>query len=195
MNLSDMGFPRQLEADYGTDVIRRVLTERTCKLWSGGNLDVPLIAMNDPLKKALQAAVLKGRLRCGFEGALHKLNNEKTGIAHVRERSDVSHGERISRLILLSNDGAERFYRHVEQLLRSHASRLLGCLLDTDGSILGKLVTGKDRQIKLVMAEHKDAVSEILRAILGEQGSGAKPSAGGSRTGIKGALARLPHTR
>jgi hypothetical protein len=34
-------------------------------------------------------------------------------------------------------------------------------------SALGKLITGKDRQIKVIMAEHKDAVSEILRAIIG----------------------------
>jgi hypothetical protein len=166
MNLSGMRFPRQLEADYSPDAIRHALKDRTCKLWSGGDLDIPLIAMQDPLKKALQAAVLKGRLRCGFEGVLHKLNNEKAGIAHVREHSDASGGGRISRLILLSNDGAERFYRHVEQLLRSHAPRLLGCLLDTDSNVLGKFITGEERQIKLAMAEHKDAVSEILRAIL-----------------------------
>jgi hypothetical protein len=162
-----MRFPRQLEADHGPDVIRQVLMDRTSRLWSGGVLDVPLIAMKDPLKKALQVAVLKSRLRCGFEAVSHKLSNEKAGIAHVREQSDVPQGERISRLILLSNDGAERFYRHVEQLLRSHAPRVLGCLLDTDASTLGKLITGKDKQIKLAMAEHKEAVSDILRAILG----------------------------
>ena len=43
------------------------------------------------------------------------------------------------------------------------------CLLDADSGVLGKLVTAKDKQIKLVMAEHKDVVSEILRAILGER--------------------------
>ena len=167
MDLSGVRFPRQLEADYGPDVIRRVLAEATRKLWSGGDLYVPLIALNDPLKKALQAAVLKGRLCCGFEAAAQKLDNEKAGIAHVSERSEVSPGERISRLIFLSNDGAERLYRHVEQLLRSHAPRLLVCLLDADSSILGRLITGKDRQIKLVMADHKDTVSGILRVVLG----------------------------
>ena len=186
MDLSGMRFPRRLEADYGRDVIRDALSARTLKLWSGADLDVPLIAMKDPLRKALQATALKGRLHCGFEGVLQKLDNEKAGIAHVRERSDLPHGERISRLILLSNDAAERFYRHVEQLLQSHAPRLLGCLLDTDGSVLGKLITGKDRPVKLVMADHKDAVSEILRAILGEGRNGAKPAAGGSGTGIGG---------
>lgn len=172
MNLSDMRFPRQLEAAYGRETIRRVLTDRTIKLWSAGDLDVPLIIMKDPLKKALQAALLKGLIRCGLEGVSEKLRSERVGIANARERDNVPHGERISRLILFTNDGAERFYRHVEQLLRSHAPRLLGCLIDVPGSALGQLVTGKDRQIKLVLAEHKDAVSEIVRAIIGGQEGG-----------------------
>jgi hypothetical protein len=183
MNISDMRFPRQLEADCargscGVDAIRHALAERSRRLWPGGEVDVPLIAMSGPLRKALRAAVLKGRMCCGFEEALKRLDNEKAGIAGAGQRSGVSAGGRVSRLILLSNDGAERFYRHVEQLLRSHAPRLLVCSLDTDSGVLGRLITGRDRQIKLVMAEHKDAVSEILRAILDERadgGTGHKP--------------------
>lgn len=170
MILSDMNFPRQLEADHSADTIRRVLTSRTARLWSCGNLEVPLVTMTGPLNRALRAAMLEGCIRCGFEGVSEKLRGEKAGIAGAGERSHVPHGGRISRIILFSNDGAERFYRHVEQLLLMHSPRVLGCLLDTDSTSLGKLITGKDRQIKLVMAEHKDAVSGILRAILDETG-------------------------
>jgi hypothetical protein len=163
-----MRFPRHLEADYGADTIRRVLMEHTRRLWAGGDLDVPLITMSSPLEKALRAAVLKGHASYGLEGAAQKLDNEKEGIAAAGQRTGAAPGERISRLILVSNDGAERFYRHVEQLVRSHSPRLLVCFFDTDSRGLGQIVTGRDRQIKLVMADHKDAVSEILRAILGE---------------------------
>jgi hypothetical protein len=165
----EMRFPRQLEADYDPASIRRVLMSRTARLWSGGDCDVPRVTLGDSLKKVLQAAATKGHVRYGFEAVSAKLATEHTGIALVRGRSSTPHGERISRLILLSNDGAERLYRHVEQLVRSHAPRLLACLLDVDSSVLGALVTGKDKRVKLVMAEHKDAVSDILRAILDEQ--------------------------
>jgi hypothetical protein len=179
MNLSDMKFPRQIEAEYGPDIICQTLMGHTVKLWSRGNLDVPVIVLQDPLKEALRAAMLQGRIRCGFEEVSEKLSSEKAGIANVRERSDAPHGDRVSRLILLSNDGAERFYRHAEQLLRLHAPRLLGCLLDTDSSVLGEIITGRNRQIKLVMAEHKDAVSMMLRAMLVDMaGKGAGQSAG-----------------
>jgi hypothetical protein len=176
-----MRFPRQLEADYGTDAILRVLMDRTAKLWSGGALDIPFIAMADPMKKALRAAMLRGHIRWGLEGVSHKLSMERAGIVSVQARGDAPHGERISRLILLSNDGAERFYRHAEQLLLSHAPRLLGCLLDTDSSILGNLVTGKEREIKLVMVDHKDAVSEILRAMLSERVAGDEGQRGSQK--------------
>jgi hypothetical protein len=166
MNLLEMRFPRQLEADYDPDAIRAVLMSRTSKLWFGSDCVVPLIALGDPLKKALQAAMLKGNVRCGYEGVSEKLAGEHTGISLTKGRSSVPHGERVSRLILMSNDGAERLYRHVEQLLLSHAPRLLVCILDIDSNVLGNLITGKDRRIKLVMAEHKEAVSAILRAIL-----------------------------
>jgi hypothetical protein len=159
-------FPRQLETEFDPDAIRSALAERTAKLWPGGELYVPLININVPLKKALQTANLKGALRCGLEGASARLKSEKAGIENVREQSEAAYGERVSRLMLFSNDGAERFYRHAEQLVLLHAPRLLACILDIDSTALGKLITGKDKQIKLVMAEHKDGVSEILRAIL-----------------------------
>ena len=165
MNLSDMRFPRQLEADGTVEIIRGALMACTKKLWPGGDLDVSMITMSDPLKKVLQKAMLKGQIRCGFEAIFDKLESERKGIANVRERKGGSYGDRISRLLLFSNDGAERFYRHIEHLLQVHAPRLLGCLLDINGSALGNVITGKDRMIKLMMAEHKEVVSEILCTI------------------------------
>ena len=165
MNLSDIRFPRQLEADYNAETIRQALMASTVKLWPGGHLDVSMITMSDPLKKALQKARLKGQIRCGFEAILDKLENERKGIANVRERQGALYGDRVSRLLLFSNDGAERLYRHIEHLLQVHAPRLIGCLLDIDGYALGNIIAGKDRKIKVVMAEHKEVVSEILRGI------------------------------
>lgn len=166
VNLSDIRFPRELEADGTAEAIRGALTARTARLWPGGTLEVARITISEPLKKALRAARLQGRIRFGFEAVVDRLESEKKGIMKVRERKDTPYGDRVSRLLLFSNDGAERFYRHLESLLRANAPRLLGCLLDIDSRSLGNLITGKDRPIKLVMAEHKEAVSRILRALV-----------------------------
>lgn len=166
MNLSDMRFPRQLEADGSSEVIRRELMARTTKLWPGGKIDVPLITLSEPLKVALKKARLQGRIRYGFGPICEKLAGEKKGIANVREQTDAPYGDRVSRLLLFSNDGAERFYRQIEQVSQAHAPRLLSCLLNIDGGALGHLITGKEGVIKIIMAEHKDVVSDVLRALV-----------------------------
>ena len=168
MNISEMRFPRQLEADGSAEIIRGELMARTSKLWTGGTIDVPVISLSEPMKKALKQARLRGRIRFGFEPILQKLASEKRGITNVREQTDAPYGDRISRLLLFSNDGAERFYRHIEQILEAHAPRLLCCLLDIDGGALGELFTGKGSSIKIIMAEHKDVVSNVLRALVSE---------------------------
>jgi hypothetical protein len=169
VNLSDIRFPRQLEADHTAETIRKVLMVRTVKLWPGGDLDVAKITMDEPLKTVLRMARLKGQISFGFETIFDLLESERKGIVNVRERDGAPYGDRISRLLLFSNDGAERFYRHIESLLRAHAPRLLGCLLDIDGIALGGALTGKEIRIKLLMADHKDAVSEILRTMVAGQ--------------------------
>jgi len=166
MKLSEVRFPRQLETDHDPEAVRRVLMAATVRLWPGGSLDVPRLPMSDPLKKTLRTPRVRRSLRCGFDAISDRMRNEKAGIAGVREQGDAPYGERVSRLILFSNDGAERLYRHIERLLESHAPRVLGCLLDVDALTLGEAIAGKESRIKIVMAEHKDAVSELLRAIV-----------------------------
>jgi hypothetical protein len=125
--------------------------------------------MDDPLKKVLRMARLTGRIQYGFETVSNRLAEESKGIGNVRGRGGAPYGDRVSRLLLFSNDGAERFYRHIESLLQAHAPRLLGCLLDIDGIAFGSALTGKETRIKLLMADHKDAVSEILRTLVAGQ--------------------------
>lgn len=168
MNLCDMHFPRQLEADGSDPVVRQALMTRTTKIWTGAKFNVPVITMSEPLKKALKTARMQGRIRFGAEPIFEKLANEKTGIAHVKSQSSVPYGDRVSRLLLFSNDGAERFYRRIDHTIQMHSPRLLGCLLDIDGEALGQLITGREGIIKMILAEHKDVVSAILRALVAD---------------------------
>lgn len=166
MSLSDIRFPRELETGDMAETIRQALLIHTVSLRPESDFVVPLIEMDASLKIALRKARLQGQIRCGFDAIAGKLESERKGIASVRERIDVPYGKRISRLILFSNDGAERLYRHIEQILKVHHPRLLGCLLNIDSGILGNLIEDKDRKIKIVMVEHKDAVCEVLRAMI-----------------------------
>jgi len=79
MNISEMRLPRQLEADGSDETIRGELLARTSKLWTGGEIDVPVITLSEPMKAALKQARLQGRIRFGFEPILQKLAGEKKG--------------------------------------------------------------------------------------------------------------------
>jgi len=165
MNLSDIRLPRELEADGNAKTIRQVLGARTVQLWAGSDLSMPIITMGEPLKKVIRRAGLNGQVRWGLEAISDKLKEEERGIANLREDRGLPTGDRVSRLLLISSDGAQRFYRHIERLLQAHAPRLFACMLDMDGNELGSMVTGREKQIKVVMAEHKSVVAEILRAV------------------------------
>lgn len=165
MDLSDIRLPRELEADGTAETICQILGARTVQLWPGSDLSVPMITMGDPLKKVLQRANLNGQVRWGIEAISDKLKKEQRGISDLREGRGLSTGDRVSRLLLLSNDGAQRFYRQIEHLLRAHTPRLFGCVLDIDGNALGGLMKGKETQVKVIMVERKGIVAEILRVV------------------------------
>lgn len=166
MNLADIRFPRQLESDGTAEPIRQTLLTSTVLLRPESDFAVSRIEMTAHLQIALRRARLQGRIRCGFEAVAGQLESERIGIASVHERTHAPYGKRISRLLLFSNDGAGRLYRHIEQILKAHSPRLMGCLVNMDSNDFGRLITGKDSKIKIVMVEHKDAVCEIMRAMI-----------------------------
>ena len=74
-------------------------------------------------------------------------------------------GVRISRLLILANDGAERFYRNVETILYRHKPRVLAVLHEIDAIGLGELLFGPGNIARLVMLNHKQAVGSVLLAM------------------------------
>jgi len=69
---------------------------------------------------------------------------------------------RVSRLLVMADDGAERFYRQVERLLLRHGPRVLAVRLEVDADTLGEMVFGPGRRARLLLLAHKEAVSGVL---------------------------------
>lgn len=168
IGLENIRFPRELEADNSAENIRQALLAHTVLLRPESDFIVPQMEPGIPLKIALRKARLQGRIQYGFEAVAGKLESERAGIANVRERTNAPYGKRISRLLLFSNDGAPRFYRHIEQLLTMHSPRLLGCLLNINSEAFGHFITDKESKIKIIMVENKHVVCEMLRAMIAE---------------------------
>ncbi len=165
MNIKTILFPRQLEADGVAEKIRAALDARKVRLYSGGTLNVPVVAFNDALISALRKARMQSRIRVGLDEILEKLAAEKKGLDELREKTATVQGERMSRLLLFSNDGAERFYGNIEKTLIRHDPRVLGCMIEADENALGRMLIGKTGKVKVILIDHKDAVSDILRSM------------------------------
>lgn len=166
MNIVHMSLPRQLEAAVLAEKIREALASRRIKLRPEGEMEVPLLSIRPSLAGALRKACLQKRVRFGFDDIAEKLAGEKRGIDHVNMQLHAMPKDRISRLLLFSNDGAERLYRHIEQILTEHSGRILGCRLDIDSKEMGQMLTVRSTGIKVILVEHKDAVSDILRSLV-----------------------------
>jgi hypothetical protein len=149
--------PREIETDPDVVLIRARLAGPGRRLWK---TEVPVLPLTTDLAAALGAARGAGHLVLGLEAVAERLANEAHGLAR---RPGGEGGARVSRLLLVSEDGAERHYRGVERLAVEHAPRLLVLMLAADASALGRAVTGRETPVKAALACHKQAAATLLR--------------------------------
>jgi len=166
LNGKALRLPRLVEADPRCGHIPRTLAARTRPLWQRGKTEVPACTLSSELVEVLRNAHRAGQVVRGLESAERKLANEARGLGLADRLSGVPRGVRISRLLVMADDGAERFYRQVETLLLRHGPRLLALRLDVDAEAFGALIFGPGRRVRLLMLDHKEAVSAYLLALV-----------------------------
>ena len=154
--------PKMVESDPRGQQLLHVLTTQTRPLWQGSELEVFVATFNPGLTAVLRNALSAGQVVRSLDNAERTLDAEERGLSLVDRRSDMPRGVRISRLLLLADDGAERFYRQVERLLRRHGHRVLAVRLEVDAYTLGELLFGPNLLVRLLMLDHKEAVCEAL---------------------------------
>ncbi|MEN9529921.1 MAG: hypothetical protein RI932_1794 [Pseudomonadota bacterium] len=157
--------PKSLEADARAVRIQEELTRNLKSLWSEGRLKVPTLDLNLALEKALSTSRRAGHLRGGLENIESCLRREQQGLEALKKRQLAQDSGRISRLLLMSSDGSERFYRHCESLISGHADRLIGIRLNVQSQVLGQKFFGKDAQVKVLLVSHKDFVIRALESL------------------------------
>jgi len=159
--------PKLLESDDRAAVIEKRLTENSKLLWSGGTIKVPKLPLTTSMEKALSLSRRAGQLRGGLESIESTLGREKSGLLAVakKQKHKAESSHRLSRLLIMSSDGSERFYRHCEMLLSSHGDRMIGLQLDTQSQLIGQKFFGKDAQVKALLVSHKDFVVRVLESL------------------------------
>lgn len=162
--MQSLRLPRRVEDDPEAERLLGQLAAHSRPLWAGGSLKAPRIKIGPDLEDALVSAYSAGRLIRGLEGAERALATEERGLRAVDRRTGIERGGRVSRVLLLSDDGSERFYREVESLVQRHAPRILALRSSVDEATLGRLF-GADQVARLLLIGHKDAVSAVLLAL------------------------------
>jgi len=165
-DLRALRLPKAVEADPRGARLLGDLAGQAKLLWPQGAIAVPEVPFSAGLIEVLRTVHKTGRLVRGLESAEHKLAAEEHGLGLADRQSGVLRGGRISRLLVLADDGAERFYRQVEKLLRRHGARVLALRLKVNAETLGEMLFGPGGRALLLMLDHKEAVGAVLLALV-----------------------------
>ena len=105
------------------------------------------------------------RLVRGLEAAEEALAAQAAGVRSAvpgpEGRPSRSTG-RISRLILISVDGSDRFYRNINQIVRKYGETVEVLVVLCDELELGATAFGRGQRARALLVEHKEAVVRVL---------------------------------
>jgi len=155
--------PKKLEKDKKDKPILSMLKKQLKPLQKDSNYLVPSFTLNQPLINALYSARRSGWLIRGLESAEKKLASEKKGIDHVKPGD--SGNERVSRLVVIANNGSDRFYRQAQRLIDRYSPRLLAISFDVTSEKLGEKLFGSGQKVLLLLLSHKEAVANTLLSL------------------------------
>lgn len=156
------------EFNINSDLFQQFLNQNCVLTWKEGKRKIPLIEMNDNMLKALAFARRCGSLRVGLEQIQTILQTEETGLKLMNKSAVESANTKanISRLLFVSNDGSERFYRHFETILNRYSHRLLGIKINVPASVLGDIFYARDKAVKALFVNKKEMVMRVLSSFL-----------------------------
>jgi hypothetical protein len=159
--------PKDVVSDPRHDAVVSLLAAHASPLWEGGRAPVARVAMTPALAATLRAGLGSSLVVQGLELATEKLSAEQHGLEVARRKTPgAPTSPRVSRLLLVADDGSTRFYRDVDALLAKHADRLLVCRLDLAGEALGEALFGQPKLVRSTLVLDKSLVAKALLALL-----------------------------
>ena len=156
-----MKLPAELEKESVDAAVRAVLERDTFQLYPESATSIPVLKFSDALRTNLFYAKSLGDIVLGYEVIEKALSNELHGLRKVACPTD-----RVSRLLLVTNDGAPRFYRELEFLQRKQGTRVLICRLDIDSAKMAEVLGCAGRVVKAVLLNRKRSVVNVLKSLL-----------------------------
>jgi len=156
-----MKLPKQLEKEGVASDVRAVLEEESIELYSASAIYIPVLKLTPKLRTNIFHAKSLGELVIGYEAIATALAKELRGLQKIDSLSD-----RVSRLLMVTNDGSHRFYREFAFLQKRQGARVLICRLDVDSVLMGDILGLKDQVVKAVLLNKKKSVINVLKSLL-----------------------------
>lgn len=157
--------PRALIADGRAGALARWWVTSRAAAIAAGLPEIARHPLGPDLRDALFEIRRARRLERGLEGAESRLASEEAGLKSAAAVRGESQALRISRLLVVSGDASERFYRQVEKLRSRFENRLEVLVLECDEEELGAAAFGPGRRARAVLIHHKEAVVRFLYAL------------------------------
>jgi hypothetical protein len=159
--------PREVEADPRREAVERSLARDVRPPWPGAKVTTPRVPFTPALETALHHALLSKHLLRGLEAIDAQLDIERRGIEAARSKQQSPPADRTSRLLVLADDGSERFYRQCEATIARNADRLLAIQVEAPSDRLAAKLYGADKLVKVVLVSDRDSVTRVLLALAG----------------------------
>lgn len=160
--------PKSLAAHPKLELLEAYFRKGEGPLIQGGAGAMVLVSrwpLEAALQSALRAARGTGHLMQGLELIEETLDREGKGLKAAQAKAAQPSGQRLSRLLLLADDGAPRFYRDSASLLVRHADRLHGVVVAASAETLGREFTAKGGATKALLIDDKDALGLALSTL------------------------------
>lgn len=156
-----MKLPKQLAKENLESEVIAALDQETIPLYEGAEITIPVLTLNQEMRKQIFYAKSRNEVTIGYEAIDKILTNEIRGL---QKQDNTS--ERVSRLLLTTNDGSPRFYRELECILDKLGCRIMICRLNIDALTMGNVLGFKNTKVKIVLLNRKTTVVSVLKSLL-----------------------------
>ncbi len=164
----DYILPKKLEGTEDGKKIPALLRSHLKPVKPGNEYLIPCFPSSKPILDALIRARRTDRLIRGFEDGEKLLYAEGNGIENIDNKTGINRRERISRLIVVANDGSDRFYRQTKRLAEKNRPRVMAILLDITSFELGETIFGPGKRALFLLISHKDSVTGLLTSLIND---------------------------
>jgi len=156
-----MKLPKELEEESIESEVLVALERERVPLWSDSPVQIPVLSLTEALRTSIFRAKAIGDVTIGYEAIEKLLANEQHGL----QKQD-SKQERITRLLIVTNDGSPRFYRELGFLEKRHGSRVLICRMNVGSALMGEILGLKGSGVKAILLNRKRSVVQSLKSLL-----------------------------